>query len=105
MTIDEILNDLDVTIVWQKNWDAIHAINPDGTRKYRYIVNEGSSRSSKTFSLIDCVDLYARTLENKRLTVWRDTKTDCKKTVLFDTNKHLRATNRLNVDQTFNKTE
>lgn len=105
MTIEEILHDLDVTIVWQKNWDAIHAVNPDGTRKYRYIVNEGSSRSSKTFSLIDCVDLYARTLENKRLTVWRDTKTDCKKTVLFDTNKHLRATNRLNVNQTFNKTE
>src|SRR5690606_21879340 len=28
-------------------------------KRYKYIVNEGSSRSSKTATLIDCVHLYA----------------------------------------------
>jgi len=96
---------MQATIVFQKNWDAIHATNEDGSRKYKYIVNEGSSRSSKTVSLIDCFDLYARAYSNKRLTVWRDTKTDCKKTVLNDVLKRLKSTNRYKVDQDFNKTE
>jgi PBSX family phage terminase large subunit len=93
------------TIVFQKNWEAIVARNPDGTRKYRYIINEGSSRSSKTFSLIDCYDAYAREHENKRLTVWRDTKKDCKDTVLHDTERHLKNTGRYKIGQEFNKTE
>lgn len=96
---------MDVTIVWQKNWDAIHAKAEDGSRKYRYIVNRGSSRSSKTFSLIDCYDLYARASKNKRLTVWRDTKIDCKQTVLADVLKRLKQTDRFKVNQTFNITE
>ena len=96
---------LEVTEVFEENWNAIHAVNPDGSRKYRYIINEGSSRSSKTFSLIDCCDLYARSYENKRITVWRDTKTDCKDTVLVDVLFRLKSTNRYKVDQTFNKTE
>lgn len=93
------------TIVFEKNWDAIHAVNDKGERLYRYIINEGSSRSSKTISLIDCYDLYCREENNKRLTVWRDTKTDCKKTVLNDTLKRLKQTGRYKVDQDFNKTE
>lgn len=57
------------TIVYQKNWDAINAKNEDGSRKYRYILNIGSSRSSKTVSLIDIYDTYARSQLNKRMTV------------------------------------
>lgn len=93
------------TIVFQKNWEAIHAKDESGNRKYKYIINEGSSRSSKTYSLIDCYDLYARKEINKRLTVWRDTKTDCKKTVLNDALKRLKGTGRYKVGQNFNKTE
>jgi phage terminase large subunit len=93
------------TIVFQKNWAAMHARNEDGSRKYRYLINKGSSRSSKTVSLIDCYDLYARANESKRLTVWRDTKTDCKKTVLNDALKRLKSTERYLVGQEFNKTE
>ena len=93
------------TIIFQKNWDAIHAKNDEGSRKYRYIINEGSSRSSKTISLMDCYDLYARANKNKRLTVWRDTKTDCKKTVLADMLKHQKRTSRYMVGYNFNKTE
>lgn len=93
------------TIVFEKNWNAVHATDESGNRLYKYIVNEGSSRSSKTISLIDLYDLYARANENKRMTVWRDTKTDCKKTVLNDTLKHLKKTGRYGLDNTFNKTE
>lgn len=93
------------TIVWQKNWDAIHAIDELGNRKYKYIINVGSSRSSKTVSLIDCYDTYARINPNKRMTVWRDTKTDCKKTVLNDALKRLKTTGRYKKGQEFNKTE
>lgn len=96
---------MQATIIWQKNWEAIHAKNSDGSRRYRYIVNKGSSRSSKTVSLIDCYDLYARENENKRMTVWRDTKTDCKKTVLVDTLKRFKSTGRYQQAQDFNKTE
>lgn len=39
------------------------------------------------------------------MTVWRDTKTDCKKTVLVDTLKHLKKTGRYMLRQEFNKTE
>lgn len=90
---------LKCTTVFEKNWNAIHS------GKYKYIINTGSSRSSKTYSLIDCYDLYARANSNKRLTVWRDTKTDCKKTVLVDTLKHHKSTKRYQVGYRFNKTE
>lgn len=93
------------TIVFQKNWEAINSLLPNGSREFRYIINEGSSRSSKTFSLIDCFDLYCRSNKNKRLTAWRDTKTDIRKTVLNDVLKRLKSTNRYKLNQNFNKTE
>lgn len=83
---------LNVTPVFHRNWEAIHAVDENGERKYRYIINEGSSRSSKTFSEIDVYDIYARRNKNKRLTCWRDTKTDCVKTLLADMIRHLSAT-------------
>lgn len=97
--------EFEATIVYEKNWDAINELNEKGERKYRYIINIGSSRSSKTVSLIDVYDTYARSQSNKRMTVWRDTKTDCKKTVLNDTLKRLKKTGRYKVGQNFNKTE
>ena len=96
---------LKCTIVFEQIWDAIHATNEDGSRKYRYIILKGSSRSSKTTSTIDVYDLYARQELNKRLTVWRDTKTDCRATVLKDAIKHFKATGRYKLHQEFNKTE
>lgn len=95
---------INATIVFQKNWEAIHDVDEDGKRKYKYIINEGSSRSSKTYSLIDCYDIYCRQNKDKRLTVWRDTKTDCVKTILNDTLKHLKKTNRYFNGITHNKT-
>lgn len=86
--------DFDVTEVFADNWEAIHALDENGKRRYRYIINEGSSRSSKTFSLIDCYDTYARQNLNKRLTLWRDTKTDAVTTVFADLERRLKETNR-----------
>lgn len=66
------------TIVFEKNWNNLLDNN------IRYIINEGSSRSSKTFSILQCFYLYALQNPNKRLSVWRDTKKECKETVLQD---------------------
>lgn len=96
---------INLTNVFQRNWAAMHAKDENGKRLYKYIINEGSSRSSKTFSLIDCFDLYARGNSFKRLTVWRDTKTDTKKTVLVDMIKRLKSTGRWELMSSFNKTE
>ena len=108
---------LKATIVFEKNWSAIHemAFNEDGTpeldakgkhrRKYRYIINRGSSKSSKTISLIDCFDFYARENKSKRLTVWRDTKRICVDTVLKDAIKHFKRTGRWLNGHGFNKTD
>ena len=115
--------DLKCTIVWEQNW---HAINKDcetcgGTGKttatgsdcswchgsgkyYKYIINKGSSRSSKTISLIDCCDLYARQHKSKRITIWRDTKRICVDTILNDLKKHFKRTGRWLLNHEFNKT-
>jgi hypothetical protein len=42
---------MQATIVFEKIWEAINAKNEDGSRKYKYIINTGSSRSSKTYSI------------------------------------------------------
>lgn len=73
-----------VTIVFQKIKEAVEARTESGERKYKYIINEGSSRSSKTQSIIQYVDQYCSTQLGKRLCVWRDTKSDCISTVGYD---------------------
>ena len=78
---------------------------PGSGRHYKYIINTGASRSSKTVSLIDVYDLYARQNGNKRLTIWRDTKVDCKKTVLNDMLKRHKSTDRYCNGYNYNKTE
>lgn len=75
------MSEFDATIIFEKNWDAINERTESGSRRYRYIINKGSSRSSKTLSIIKCYYLYALQNQSKRLSVWRDTKKDCKDTV------------------------
>ena len=96
---------MQATVVFKKNWDAIHERNSDGSNKYRYIINKGSSRSSKTISIIQIADLYCRMHKSKRWTVWRNTKTDCKKTVLSDMIKYFKGNNLYKKGNDFNKTE
>lgn len=73
--------------------------------RYKYILNSGSSRSSKTYSIIDCLDVYARKNRGKRLTAWRDTKKICKDTILNDALKHHKKTHRYKRNYSFHKTE
>ena len=94
---------MQATIVFQKNWEAIHARNPDGSRKYRYIINTGSSRSSKTHSIIQIHYLKAWE-KHRRISIWRETKKDTKDTVLADFKKSLPTFDRYD-KVTFNKTE
>lgn len=92
------------TIVFEKIWNAIHAKNPDGSRKYKYIINTGSSRSSKTFSILQSHWLMCLSSQNKRISIWRETKADCKMTVLADLKKAV--PNFPNIESViFNKTE
>lgn len=72
------------TVVFQRNWEAIHEVKEDGQRKYRYLINSGSSRSSKTHSFIQILYLYALNNPNKKCSVFRETKTNCKLTVFED---------------------
>lgn len=113
MAIAAIQNEtkLEVTIVFNKIWDALNAKIPDPDRpgktknKYKRIVLKGSSRSSKTYSIIDALDLYARTNKRKRITAWRDSKVDCVDTVFHDIEKRLSTTGRWNVGNRFNATK
>lgn len=96
--------DIDATVVFQKLWAAIHARNPDGSRTYRYIKLVGSSRSSKTRSLIQSHYLYAFSNKQKRISVWRSTKKDCKDTVGKDMEIVYPSMPHYNM-MTFNRTE
>ncbi len=92
------------TIVFEKIWNAINAKNPDGSRKYKYIINTGSSRSSKTHSILQIHWIMCLQKANTRVSIWRETKADCKMTILADLKKAV--TTFPNVQSvTFNKTE
>lgn len=78
---------MQATIVFEKIWEAINARKPDGTRKYKYIINTGSSRSSKTHSILQTHWLTAFLSPNSRVSIWRETKADCKMTILADLKK------------------
>ena len=94
---------MDVTIVFNKIWEAVHAKNEDGSRKYRYIILTGSSRSSKTHSILQVHHLNSLT-NNWRTSIWRETKKDTKDTILADFRKAFyKFPNWQGV--TFNKTE
>lgn len=78
---------IDVTIVFDQIHEAINKWEPDPDhpgkirRVYKYIILEGSSRSSKTRSAIQVCHKYGLENKMKRMSVWRNTKKDCKDTV------------------------
>lgn len=67
--------DWDVTEIFEKNWDALQS-------DIRYIVNEGGSRSSKTYSLCQMLIIYALNNSNKIISIVRKALTTVKKTVM-----------------------
>lgn len=93
-----------LTGIFYSNWQAVNIRNEDGSRKYKYIINTGSSRSSKTWSINEVKHQLCEQNEGWRVTSWRDTKTDCKKTVWKDFQKMLIMSSRMNYRR-LNKTE
>lgn len=59
---------IQATNVFEKNYNALNS------GKYKYIINSGSSRSSKTFSIIQIFWLLAWTEPRTKLAVFRNTK-------------------------------
>lgn len=86
------------TPVFEKNWNALQS------EKYKYIINSGSSRSSKTFSILQIFWILAWTKERTKLSVFRNTKKDCKDTILQDMLKYYPTLDNYK-DIVFNKTE
>jgi len=95
---------MQATIVFEKIWEAINAKNPDGSRKYKYIINTGSSRSSKTHSILQIEWVMCLQKPNTRVSIWRETKADCKMTILADLKKAVPTFPNLE-NVIFNKTE
>jgi PBSX family phage terminase large subunit len=93
-----------ITPVFYKNYTAFKAKDNEGKRKYKYIINTGGSRSSKTYSLIELIHQICEKNKNIRATAWRDTKKVCKDTIWKDYQKILSISNRL-VQTQRNKTE
>lgn len=89
---------IEATPVFQKNWDALNS------RKYKYIINSGSSRSSKTFSILQIFWLLAWSKPRTKLSVFRNTKKDCKDTILQDMLKYYPTLDNYDLVK-FNKTE
>ena len=65
------------TIVFQKNWDALNG-------SARFIVNEGGSRSSKTYSLCQCVVLWSLNNPERVVSIIRKTSPALRASVLRD---------------------
>ena len=60
--------------VFKRNWKAIQ-------QGFKILLNEGSSRSSKTWSFFLVIYLYARNKRNQRIIVLRDTAIACRSLV------------------------
>lgn len=86
------------TPVFESNWNALQS------GKYKYIINSGSSRSSKTFSILQIFWLLAWSKPRTKLAVFRYTKKDCKDTILQDMLKYYPTLDNYNLIS-FNKTE
>jgi len=81
------------TTVFEQLWCAYHAKNDDGSRRYNYIILEGSSRSSKTMSICQLVYTLATENSGKRISAWRKTKHNCRETVGKSFSKMLQIAN------------
>lgn len=88
---------IQATQVFEQNWTAFQTDR-------RFIVNMGSTRSSKTISICQCIILYALSNHNKSISIVRKTFPALRATVMID---FIRMLKELNIyDETaHNKTE
>lgn len=69
---------LKATQIFSKNWDALNSPH------YRYIINEGGSRSGKTYSILQCLILWALQNPDKSISIVRQTFPSLRGSVLKD---------------------
>ncbi len=86
------------TKVFSETWAAINAtvINPltgQSERKYKLIEQKGGTRSSKTWSDLQCIFLYGYNNPYEEIVVMRDTAVDCRDKVESEWIKWLRDPN------------
>jgi phage terminase large subunit len=70
--------EINSTVIFEKNWDALH------NNGVRFIVNEGGSRSSKTYSLCQLIIVYCLQNPNKVVSIVRKTFPALRATVMRD---------------------
>lgn len=71
----------DCTTVFEELWDALQSGG------YKYIRLIGGSGSSKTHSILQALYIYGQSVKNKRISAFRGTQTNCRKTVGEDAKK------------------
>lgn len=86
------------TIIFEKNWNALHK---DGVR---FIVNQGGSRSSKTYSLCQCIIVHCLQTPNEVVSIVRKTFPALRATVMRDFMEVLREMDLYDVSN-HNKSE
>lgn len=90
--------DIDVTIIFEKNYNALLSDK-------RFIINQGSSRSSKTWSLCQLFIIYCLTTPKKTISIVRKTFPTLRATVMrdfFEVMKLLDVYDRSNHNKTEN---
>ena len=70
--------ELNSTVIFEKNWNALH------NNGVRFIVNQGGSRSSKTYSLCQLVIVYCLQNPNNVVSIIRKTFPALRATVMRD---------------------
>lgn len=69
--------EINSTVIFEKNWDALEG-------QARFIINEGGSRSSKTYSLCQLIIVYCLQNPNKVVSIVRKTFPALRATVMRD---------------------
>lgn len=90
--------DLQVTELYQKNWDAMH--NP----KYKTIFNQAGTRSGKTYSIGQCLIVECQTKPGTSVTIVRLSLPLLKRTIIKDIKEILTSMGIYDV-RNHNKTE
>ena len=70
--------EINSTIIFEKNWSALQE------KRVRFVINEGGSRSSKTYSLCQMVIVYCLQNPNKVVSIIRKTFPALRATVMRD---------------------
>lgn len=98
-----IQTNIDITKVFTENKRALYEKNND-KYKYRYIINEGGSRSSKSVSILQLL-LVEAIANEKQIVIVMKSLADLKRTILKKTLPNLLRTICKNIPYTYNKSE